>query len=176
MHAILEMLTGGDRRSIGRAGEVAARVLAEPELFGVLIDGMLADDPIVRMRAADAAEKVTVERPDLLRPFKAVLLRRVSLSQQQEVRWHLAQMITRLPLDRAERRRVVALLNSYLRDQSGIVRVFSMQALADLALQDAGLRPGITRRLRSLTRTGTPAMRSRGRKLLARLKGARPGR
>jgi hypothetical protein len=44
-----------------------------------------------------------------------------------------------------------------------------MQALADLAQRDAELRPGIVRTLRMLTRTGSPAMRSRGRKLLLRL-------
>ncbi|NTW58002.1 MAG: hypothetical protein HGA43_02395, partial [Nitrospirae bacterium] len=33
MHAILQKLTGGDRRSIGKANEVVAEVLARPALF-----------------------------------------------------------------------------------------------------------------------------------------------
>jgi hypothetical protein len=44
-----------------------------------------------------------------------------------------------------------------------------MQALADLAEQDAGLRPAIVAQLKELTRTGSPAMQARGRRLLAKL-------
>jgi hypothetical protein len=44
-----------------------------------------------------------------------------------------------------------------------------MQALADIAAQDDALRPAIVAQLEALTRTGSPAMQSRGRKLLARL-------
>ena len=43
MHPILNMLEGGDRRSIGRSNEVAALVLEKPELFEVLISGMSPD-------------------------------------------------------------------------------------------------------------------------------------
>jgi hypothetical protein len=44
-----------------------------------------------------------------------------------------------------------------------------MQALADIALHDNNLRPTVVRRLKSLVRTGSPAMKTRGRKLLAML-------
>jgi hypothetical protein len=44
-----------------------------------------------------------------------------------------------------------------------------MQALADLTGQAPALRPIVVRRLRALTAQGTPAMRARGRKLLAAL-------
>ena len=45
-----------------------------------------------------------------------------------------------------------------------------MQALANIAAQDANLREPIIRRLEELTRSGSPAMQCRGRKLLAKLK------
>ena len=57
-----------------------------------------------------------------------------------------------------------------LNDKSCIVRTFSMQALADIAAQDAALRPSIIKQLEKLARTGTPAMQARGHKLLAKLK------
>jgi hypothetical protein len=44
-----------------------------------------------------------------------------------------------------------------------------MQALADLAEHDEPMRRWLRPLLAELTRTVTPAMRSRGRKLLARL-------
>jgi hypothetical protein len=55
------------------------------------------------------------------------------------------------------------------------VKTFTMQALADIAARDAELRAPITERLKRMTRTGTPAMRSRGRKLLAQLSESRGG-
>ena len=169
MHPLLQMLLGGDRRSIGKSREVVDRVLAEPELFGIVFGGMTDDDPLVRMRSADAAEKIAALRPDLLQPYKRRLLREVAPIEQQEVRWHVAQLIPRLKLNRTDRRTAAEILSRYLKDESRIVKTFAMQALADLAEQDADLRPGIVRALKRLTRTGSPAMRSRGRKLLRNL-------
>ncbi len=167
---LLKKLEGGNRRSIGRVEDVVREVLGDPDLFGVLFDGMSHPDPLVRMHSADAVEKLTADRPEWLAPYKHRLLRQVAACEQQEVRWHAAQLFSRVKWTPRERRRVVEILAGYLSDESKIVKTFSMQALADIALQDAGLRPGILRQLEALTRTGSPAMRSRGRKLLAQLK------
>jgi hypothetical protein len=65
---ILALLEGGDRRTIGRSNQVAELVSADPMLFPALIAGLSSADPLVCMRAADAAEKVTQTHPDLLQP------------------------------------------------------------------------------------------------------------
>ena len=169
-NSLLELLKGRDRRSIGRANDVVERVLAEPQRFKEVFEGMLDDDPIVRMRAADAVEKITAQRPEYLIPYKEALIGQVAHSRQQEVRWHAAAMFSRLPLTPQERRQVLAILENYLDDKSKIVKTFAMQALADLALQDSRLKPSIIERLKQLTRDGSPAMQSRGRKLLEKLK------
>src|SRR5260370_27140346 len=57
----------------------------------------------------------------------------------------------------------------YLEDKSSMVKTFSMQALADLAAQDEQLLEQVAPLIERLTRTGTPAMKSRGRKLLKQL-------
>jgi hypothetical protein len=163
---VLQKLAGGDRRSIGRSDEVVADLLADPALFPLVFEGMLHEDPVVRMRAADAVEKASAQRPEYLQPLKSRLLQEVARSEQQEVRWHVAQMLPRLDLSAAERETAVAILTGYLDDESKIVKTFSMQALADLAAQDASLRPQVTALVEELTRTGSPAMQSRGRKLL----------
>ncbi len=165
---LLAQLTGGDRRSIGRSNAVAQQVLADRRLFGELFDGMLSDDPLVRMRAADAVEKVTAKRPDWLRPHKKELLGRVATSEQQEVRWHVAQMIPRLDLTKEERARMERLLLDYLEDRSVIVRTFAIQALAELAVDDARLRKRVIKLLENFASSGTSALRSRARKLLAK--------
>lgn len=69
-----------------------------------------------------------------------------------------------------ERAGLVEILLNYVNDKSSMVRTFSMQALADLAVQDISLRPGVLAMLAELIKTGSPAMKSRGRKLLERLK------
>lgn len=127
---------------------------------------MTSEDAVVRPRAADAAEKVTRRRPELLAPHKQHLLGEVASIAQQEVRWHVAQMLPRLELTTAERNRAVELLLGYLDDDSSIERTFAMQALAELALQDDALRGRVTPILERLSVTGTAAMRSRGRRLV----------
>ncbi|MDQ3855778.1 MAG: ACT domain-containing protein, partial [Chloroflexota bacterium] len=139
----LAKLNGGDRRSIGRVAEVVSDVQADPALFPVLFSGMLHADPLVRMRSADAVEKLTRKRPELLQPYARRLLQEVAASDQQEVRWHVAQLLPRLELEESDRAAAVALLLGYLDDPSRIVRTFSLQALAEFALRYPTLRPRV---------------------------------
>jgi len=164
---VLKKLSGGDRRSIGRSNEVAELVLKQPRLFGELIQGLCATDPLVRMRAADAAEKVSRQQPDLLRPFKRELMHLLQETSEQELRWHLAQMVPRLPLTSKERLRTTAVFRRYLEDRSSIVKTCAMQALADTAAKDESLLSETKALLQDAMRSGTAAMRARGRKLLA---------
>ncbi len=167
---ILTKLSGGDRRSIGRSAEVVADLEREPELVGALIAGMRDDDPIVRMRAADAVEKFTSAHPGLLQPYKRQLLGPIAVIEQQEVRWHVAQLLPRLRCTPRETAAAVRILRGYLDDDSAIVRTMAMQALADFAERDASLRAEVVPLLEECTSTGTPAMQSRGRRLLKRLR------
>jgi hypothetical protein len=168
---ILQLLEGGDRRSIGRANEVAAILAKHPGRFPELIAGLWSEDPLVRMRAADATEKFTRENRELLKPYKKELLGLMAETRQQELRWHLAAMIPRLPLTARERRLAVSSLNVYLEDRSSIVKTSALQGLADLAETDPDLRPQVIELLRASTRSGTAAMKARSRKLLLHLEG-----
>ena len=168
-NALLDKLSGGDRRSIGQANEVAALVLRRAALFPQLMRGLSDSDPLIRMRAADAAEKVSLRRPELLQPFKIKLLRLLDEATQQELRWHLAQMTPRLRLSKRDRVRATTALLRHLYDKSSIVKTCAMQALADLASADDGLALEIKKLLAPLTESGTAAMKARGRKLLRQL-------
>lgn len=168
MHPILAMLAGGDRRSIGRAGEAVGLVLNEPGLLDALISGMLLDDPVIRMRCADAAEKVTAIHPEYLAPYKRTFLDALAKIDQAEVRWHVAPMLVRLPLSDAEQKEVVDMLTVYLKDGSSIVKAAAIQAFFDLATRNRSLLPTALRHIREVVVTGTPAMQARSRKLLAK--------
>ncbi len=171
MRPILRKLEGGDRRSIGRSEEVVSDVLKNPALSGDLITGLSVTDAMVRMRAADAMEKISLVHPEYLWPYKSLLIQQAAISDQKEVRWHLAQVLPRLNLSQKERQQVVETLLSYFSDSSSIVKTFAMQAFADIARQSPKLRPSILVHLRELTASGTPAMKARGRKLLAEMEG-----
>lgn len=170
LQSLLKTLSGGDLRSIGRSNEIVARVIAKPSLFRQLIRGLASSDRIVRMRAADAIEKITVSRPELLRPHKRKLLELAARAEEKEFRWHMALLLPRLSLLPSERMAAVDILHEYLRDRSSIIRTFAMQSLADFARDDKNLMSRVLPLIEELTENGTPAMRARGRKLLKQLK------
>ena len=167
--AILDKLRGGDRRSVGRSKQVVKTIRRQSALFPALIDGMHHDDEVVRMRAADALEKLTVMNPEWLQPFKAQLIKLAARATQQELRWHVAQVLPRLELSRRDCVIVVAVFRRYLQDQSRIVKTFAMQGLTGLAMQEHRLRAPARRLISSLTRTGSPSMKTQGRNLLFQL-------
>jgi hypothetical protein len=166
---LLDRLRGGDRRSIGNSNNVVAQVLADPRQFKQLLRGLWSPDPVLAMRSADAAEKITAANPGLLAPHKAELLGLLRETTQQEIRWHLCLMLPRLTLTTAERRRAAASLRTYLNDPSSIVRTFTLQALADLSVHDGALREEVVELLQQAARSGTAAMKARARKLLKQL-------
>ncbi len=164
--SIESLFDDGDRRSIGRSNAVARLVLGRPRHFRELIACLWHENPVVRMRSADAAEKVSVEKPRLLDRHKPELLGLLGEAEQIELRWHLAAMIPRLNLTPAERHRAAAALQRYLEDRSSIVKTFALQALADLARADVTLCSRVKQLLEKAVQSGTPAMKARARKLL----------
>jgi len=166
---ILALLEGGDRRTIGRADDVAAFVSDHPELFPKLIAGLWSADPLVRMRAADATEKVTRKNHALLKSYKKGLLGLMTEATEQELRWHLAVMVPRLPLNEKERKLAISSLSSYLEDRSSIVKTYALQGLTDLAQNEPNIRGRVVKILSEAARSGTPAMKARSRKLLMQL-------
>jgi hypothetical protein len=163
---IIALLWGGDRRSIGRADLVATMVAKKPTLFAQLIAGLWNEDPVVRMRSADAAEKVTRKNPRLLAPYRKELLTLLAEANEQEVRWHLAVMVPRLSLNTEEIKLALSSLQGYLEDRSSIVKTFALQGLADLAAVAPGIRDTVIETLEEARRKGTAAMRARSKKLL----------
>jgi hypothetical protein len=170
MSKILSRLRGGDRRSIGNVDEVVDAVQKKPNLLKDLRTGLFDGDPVVRMRAADAMEKISSENPQPLQPYKTELIRLARQTQQQELRWHLAQMIPRLKLTPEEEATATDIFFDYLNDKSKIVVTFAMQALSDLALKKGAASARMIGAIEELIRTGSPAIQSRGKKLLPKLK------
>ncbi len=170
MSKILQKLKGDDLRSIGKADEVVQDILNDPSLFKEVFEGMLNKDPVIRMRSADAIEKVSAKRPEYLRPFKSKLINQISKIEQQEVRWHVAQMFSYIETSKIERNKIIKILLSYIEtDESKIVKTFSMQTLADFAEKDEQIKPRMINLIKGMIKNGSPAIISRGKKLLKQL-------
>jgi hypothetical protein len=169
-HNIRSMLTEGRiPLSIGRTGEVAALVFSHPRRANQLIECLWDSDPGVAFRAADALEEVTRDLPTVLVPFAEPLLGLLDEATQNKLRWNLALIVPRLALSRQQCQRAADTLQTYLEDPSSIVKTCALQGLADLTVQDSSLLPVVLDLLRIHSRSGTPAMRARGRKLLQQL-------
>lgn len=94
----------------------------------------------------------------------------MSKIQQQEVRWHVAQMFSYLNLDEVERDTVMQILFSYIAEsKSNIVKVFSLQTLAKLAGQDSNKKPVLMKKLKEMMKTSSPAVVNRCNKLIKKL-------
>jgi len=97
------------------------------------------------------------------------LIKLVNDVKQQEVRWHLCQIIPRLTLSLKERIELTEYFKFYLTDKSRIVVTFTMQALVDLAGNDSTMKSDVRPIIEKLMKVGSSAMQSRGRKLLLKL-------
>ncbi len=171
MNRIEKLLSIGDLRTAGKSEVVVKQVLSNPKLFGDVVNAILIENPGLRMRSSDAVEKITRDHPEWLKPYKKLFLSKIANINQKEVRWHTAQILPRLNLTKKEREMVYELMQSYLKDESSIVKAFAMQALTDIAIQDSSYVGMVRKQVKRLTKEGTPAMRSRGKKLLVALDG-----
>ncbi len=133
MPDVLNKLSGGDLRSIGRSNEVVKDIEGDISLFKIVFTGLYNSDPIVRMRSADVIEKVTRDRPELLLNYTSNIISILITAKQQEVCWHMAQIVPRLECSPNEERKIIETLKKYLLHKSKIVRVSAMEALAEIA-------------------------------------------
>jgi hypothetical protein len=110
--------------------------------------------------AADALDKASRQRPDLIAAHAETLITQIGPIVQQEVRWHVAQMIPRLPLTARQCPDAVVLLRGSIQDQSRIVVVEALTALTALDQDDAALRAWLVPELREPAAHRPPSLRS----------------
>ncbi len=169
MNDILDKLRGGDLRSTGNADAVAKEIANNPGLFEVVFNGIYDDDPVVRMRVADAVEKASRKRPELLAGYSSKIFSLLESVDQQEICWHVAQISPRLDLTKSEEKQIIELLKRLLSHKSKIVRVSAMDAMATFAERDETIVDEVRKIIKAQMESGVPSIISRGRKLLQRL-------
>ena len=134
MNRFEEILTvGGKSNSLGRTSEVITEVLADKHLLPMLYDCMFSEDAWVRMRAADAFEKVCREHPEWINPYIDKLQSELSNpAQQPSIKWHIAQIYTEVHLTNTQKHHALAWLTAQLAsvEVDWIVAANCMQSLA----------------------------------------------
>lgn len=131
-----EMLTsGGHSNSLGRVDEVIKIVLSNKRRLNELYDCVFAEDAWVRMRAADALEKVCRIHPDWLLPYIDRFIEKLSTSSQPSIQWHLAQIYRQVDLTSEQRHFVVDWLKKLVssKETDWIVVANAMDTLAAFA-------------------------------------------
>jgi len=162
----LELLLGNDLRRLRGSDRVVAAVYDQTsfdELFALLFHH---ERPLV-MRAADAVEKVTLRNPEYLESHKSQLLALLKSAGHKELKWHLAQLVSRLALNGEELISVWHVLSYWARNvnENKIVRVNSLEALCDLSEKHTTLRVEFMAIMASLEHEQAPSLQARIRKL-----------
>jgi Asp-tRNA(Asn)/Glu-tRNA(Gln) amidotransferase B subunit len=177
IHAILKLLAPGDMRSTGQSDAVARMLVDAPELFDAVFRAVTSEDKGLAMRSADAIEKASRKNSNLLGPHKAKLLELAETATQQEVQWHVAQMLERIELGPIEQRTAVAALERiYAESVSRIVKVSTLRALVRIAAGDPQLERRALRLLDDAATSAIPSLRARARKLSKEFAERRGGR
>lgn len=103
--ALATLLTaGGHANSLGKANEVIALVLNDKSLFNELFQCLFYDDAWVRMRAADALEKICRDHPDWIEPYIPAIQSKLSdTNQQASIKWHIAQIYPQVTLTKPQK-------------------------------------------------------------------------
>jgi hypothetical protein len=133
------LAVGGKSNSLGKVGEVVELVLHNrsriDELYGCLFD----EDAWIRMRAADALEKVCREHPDWLLPYIDRLSGKLAASTQPSIQWHLAQIYGQIDLTSKQKSFAIRWLKNLLSTEEvdWIVAANAMDTLARFIRDDS---------------------------------------
>jgi outer membrane PBP1 activator LpoA protein len=163
-------LSGGTRTSVGDADSVIKKLLKSPaglsEIYALFLDG----DPVVAMRASYVAMRVAEQKPESVNPFAKELLKNLELYTQQEVRWHIPQLLVHLALTKAQRKRAYDVIMNWAEtDKSKIVGYYGFQAAADFAETDSALLQDFIPRIRKANKSGAKSIQNRCKKIAKQL-------
>lgn len=166
LNPYLDILKGGDLRSIGKANEIVAQVHTQ-HAFDELFQGLTYADRKVVMRTADALEKITIRHPDFLQKHKAELLTLCTNAKEIELKWHLALLVSRLKLTHEELASTWDLLANWATDrkESKIVRVNAVQGLFNLMQQNPAFAQEFNVLLSEISKENIASLNARIRKL-----------
>jgi len=166
-NTFIKLLLRKDLRTVKQNDMVVQSVRDQrnfDELFTLVFH---RERPLV-MRAIDAIEKITREDPFYLLRHKTQLLHVLKSADHKELKWHVAQLISRIPLSDDELKDVWHVLDYWARNvnESKITRVNALQGLFDLSMAHPEFKEKIGSTIAAIDRENIPSLQVR----IARLK------
>lgn len=167
---IREALTGGNRTSVGQAAEIVDICLRSDQALDEVYRLFFDDDPVVVMRSSYVAMKVAEEQPKSVERFKAEILKNLENYAQQEIRWHIPQLLMHVELADSERSRAYSVLMHWAEtDSSKIVAYYSLPTAAKFATEDQSLMSDFVPRLKQLSNSDAKSVSNRCKKIAKQL-------
>lgn len=162
------VLSGKDLRTLGNSRKVIDSIRGRGD-FEKLFKLMFASERPVAMRASDAVEKITKDHPEYLTGHYPELMELAKHTSNKEMKWHLAQLVTRLDHRSGEFERVWRQLTYWVRNpnESKIVRVNALQGLFDMCSRSKSraIKRSFLRTLMQVERQREPSLLARARVL-----------
>lgn len=166
------LMIGGHANSLGKTGDVIQEVLGNKSLLEELYSCMFNDDAWVRMRAADAFEKVCREHPDWIEPYIDRIQAELSGDDQQaSIKWHVAQIYQQVPLLHLQKERALKWLAALIStvDVDWIVSANTMETLVYFAKNGDFAKDDLHHLLQIQTGHKSNAVMKKANKLMAAL-------
>lgn len=166
-----EKLSGGTRTSVGSSDEVIEELLKNPRNLSSIYELFLDEDPVIAMRSSYVAMKVAEQQPETVEPFSEYLFNNLGRFTQQEVRWHVPQLLGHLTLSDSQKKIAYTYLMNWAEtDSSKIVGYYSLQAAADISQSDKELLQDFIPRLKKAHVQGSKSIQNRCKKIAKQLR------
>jgi hypothetical protein len=163
-------LLGGNRTSVGNAQQVIAEVLKSPKKLEEIYSLFFDDDPVIVMRSSYVAMRVAEQKPESVEPYKKRLLTDLRKYKQQEIRWHIPQLLMHVTLTKAEQNKAYSQLMEWAEtDSSKIVAYYCLPTAAKFASQNPELFNDFVPRLKKLSNLGAKSVSNRCKKIAKEL-------
>ena len=167
MDDVVSLLAEGDMRTVRGVDTAVQLALQDPTVIAQLIACLKEPTPSLRMRAADALQKIHAQQPCLLEPHTNELCEIFLQTDQQEVCWNLAQVLPTLPLTKSQVKQLSVVWQSQVKTaKSSLVRTGALQALHEIAVRWPAYQNQADEAITYALAHGTPAMQARARHLL----------
>jgi len=165
------LAVGGKSNSLGRVNEVIELVLKDQHRLDELYDCLFDEDAWIRMRAADALEKICRQHPDWLLSYIDKFASDLVTSSQPSIQWHLAQIYREVDLTTKQKQFAIQWLKRLLstKDVDWIVAANAMDTLAQFTKDGSFPSAAIVPLLKIQQKHKSNAVIKRANKLLAEL-------
>ena len=163
MNQILSWLMEGDRRGDGLANEVADFVLANPDVLDDLLEGLKAEDHVLRGRTMDALEKITRREPQWLRDQVPMLREMAEVEEMANAGMHIAMIFGHVASDEVLVEENVTTLIGMLAKEKVFIKAWVISSLCIYARLYPEFRERIVMRIAPLHKDPSIALRTRVR-------------